>query len=233
VHVNNKPQYLVLQGLFGHLSSKHSHLPVESSKRPCAARTFAVDFAPNAVHCPGLPAGSRPIHKGRPLPVAEQDAETVQFGVEPVRIVDIWAAKRTTAQIPLEAVPPSQSKMRLYGQHLLVQDAHDADSVWLQLVKDDVLPMLVPLEPRPDCIASPPQAWVFGKALEKGLQTLSVLDSLSGSPSLKRVPCDGAQVGLRGSGDTELRQSPQPFPPLAHRYKRRASQKHPPPRLRC
>jgi hypothetical protein len=46
VQVNNKPQYLVFQGHLRHPSSKQRHLPVESSMRPDAARTFAADFCP-------------------------------------------------------------------------------------------------------------------------------------------------------------------------------------------
>jgi hypothetical protein len=46
VRVNNKPQHLVFCLCFAHLLSKHRHLPVESSKRPCLARVCAVLFAP-------------------------------------------------------------------------------------------------------------------------------------------------------------------------------------------
>jgi hypothetical protein len=39
VHVNNKPQYLVFRCHSLHLFAKYGHLPVESSKQPCPART--------------------------------------------------------------------------------------------------------------------------------------------------------------------------------------------------
>ena len=47
-HVNNKPQHLVFCWHFAHLLSKHRHLPVESSKRPCLERFCAVCFAPKS-----------------------------------------------------------------------------------------------------------------------------------------------------------------------------------------
>jgi hypothetical protein len=48
VRVNNKPQHLVFCWYFAHLLSKHRHLPVESCKRPCLARTRTVSFAPKS-----------------------------------------------------------------------------------------------------------------------------------------------------------------------------------------
>jgi len=50
VHVNNKPQYLVFGSHSPHPVAKHRHLPVESSKKPCPARTSRFNFAPNPVH---------------------------------------------------------------------------------------------------------------------------------------------------------------------------------------
>jgi hypothetical protein len=57
VRVNKKPQYLVFCCHSRHLLAKHRQLPVESSKRPCVARTSEVDSAPFSVQrlgaCPG------------------------------------------------------------------------------------------------------------------------------------------------------------------------------------
>ena len=46
VHVNKKPQYLVFCLHFRHLPSKHGHLPVESSKDPCADADFSLQNLP-------------------------------------------------------------------------------------------------------------------------------------------------------------------------------------------
>ena len=48
VDVNKKPQYIVFCWYSLNLISKCRHLPVESSKGPCLARVFAVDFAPES-----------------------------------------------------------------------------------------------------------------------------------------------------------------------------------------
>jgi hypothetical protein len=49
VQVNLKPQYLVFCLHSRHLFSKQRGLAVESSKRPCRARTWRADFAPDLV----------------------------------------------------------------------------------------------------------------------------------------------------------------------------------------
>jgi hypothetical protein len=88
VRVNKKPQYLVFCCHFRHLLAKHRQLPVESSKRPCMARTSDVDSAPFSVQRPGALPG-RPKHQPSPPQVPEQGAKTVQFAHAPVRIVEI------------------------------------------------------------------------------------------------------------------------------------------------
>jgi hypothetical protein len=57
VRVNKKPQYLVFCCHSRHLLAKHRQLPVESSKRPCVARTSEVDSAPFSVQRPGACPG--------------------------------------------------------------------------------------------------------------------------------------------------------------------------------
>src|SRR5208283_2950663 len=94
VRVNNKPQHLVFWSHFGHLLSKHRHLPVESRKWPCLARCRAV--------CVALESGQNscprpllvPLSKGSPSPASSQGAGLVQNRATPVRIVDIGDVSR-------------------------------------------------------------------------------------------------------------------------------------------
>jgi hypothetical protein len=98
VRVNNKPQHLVFCWYFAHLLSKHRHLPVESRKRPCLARSRAVCFAlkPGQISGPGpIPV---PLFKGSPSKAPSQGAGLVQNGASAVRIVDIGAP--SPAQLP-------------------------------------------------------------------------------------------------------------------------------------
>jgi len=89
---------------------------------------------------------------------------------------------------------PSLLEMRLGWNHLLVQNAHDANSVRLQPIKHNVLPLLVPAKPCTGCIARPAHLRILREGLETRLQALSISNSLVFAPSLKGVSGDGPHI---------------------------------------
>jgi hypothetical protein len=101
VQVNNKPQYLVFWSHSQHLVVKHGHLPVESSKCPCFARTWVSIFAqfPSSIRdASSVPQGSicpvRHHPKASPGQSRTQGAGMVQISHLAVRTVDIQGSFR-------------------------------------------------------------------------------------------------------------------------------------------
>jgi hypothetical protein len=134
VRVNNKPQYIVFYCRFRNLFSKQRHLPVESSKQPCAARASRLKFAPIPVQHPCWPVPCRRMLKPSPHLTPKQDTRTVQIAGLPVRIVEIRVHFRRTVRKgddSQERSVLSGLEMSLFRNHLLMQNADYADSARL------------------------------------------------------------------------------------------------------
>jgi hypothetical protein len=121
VLVNKKPQHIVFCLFLGHPLSKHWRLPVESSRQPCGTRLSG------SSHClkfsAGQPGWWSANHTSKPSPRRgqRQDAETVHFEG---KSVEMW-------RFGAGFCSPSLLEVRVGGNHLLVQDAHDEHLVLL------------------------------------------------------------------------------------------------------
>ena len=90
------------------------------------------------------------------------------------------------------------------GQHALMQDARNQNTITLLTVEQHMLAMLMTPQAGANVITESPQRRIVGKRLATIFKLADVTGGLGFTPFLKSVVADAEQVGLRSTRKSKL-----------------------------